>query len=406
MLTGFLSHIAQADIQNFLIEHENDDEKILVLKQKEIIGVPSSIIASQLSARRKAKSKLPTWFKTKGIIYPPTTNLEQSSSEATAIYKTAILDSCVTTKEIAVDLTGGFGVDSFFLSTLFDSIHYVEPNADLFGITKHNHQQLGASNIIHHNLSAEEFIEQTDLAFDLAYIDPSRRDDHARKVNKLADCFPNITSLQSIIFKKSKYLLIKASPLLDIQQGLREIPHVKRIFVVSVGNECKELLFLSERNFVGEPRIDAIDLWADGRVRFSLSFTFPDERIAHAALGGPEVYLYEPNASILKSGAFKGVAEKFGLTKLDVNTHLYTSSVMVPDFPGKTFLIESLHPDAKELKALLPEGQVNVVSRNYPLSPEEIKKKFRLRDGGQKFLIGFSSSRQKYLALCSRITGI
>lgn len=406
MLTAYFSQIALADIQNFLIEHEHDDEKVLVLKQKEVRGVPSSIIASQLSARRKAKSKLPTWYKTKGIIYPPTTNLEQSSSEATAIYKSAILESCISTKRVAVDLTGGFGVDSFSLSALFESIHYVETNAQLFGLTKHNHQQLGASNIVHHNLSAEKFLDQSNLAFDVVYIDPSRRDEHSRKVYKLADCFPDITTLQPIIFKKSKYVLIKASPLLDIQQGLRELQHVRNVFVVSVGNECKEVLFLAEINYEGEPQIDAIDLWEDGRVRFSFSFTFPNERMAHAALGEPDVYLYEPNASILKSGAFKGVAKKFGLTKLDVNTHLYTSPVVVPDFPGKIFLIECLQPDAKELKALLPEGQVNVIARNYPLTPEEIKKKLRLRDGGQKFLIGFSSSKKKLLAVCSRVTGI
>lgn len=406
MLTDYLSQIAHADIQNFLIEHEHDDEKVLVLKQKEISGVPSSIIASQLSARRKAKSKLPIWYKTRGIIYPPTANLEQSSSEATATYKTAILNSCVSLKQIAVDLTGGFGVDTFFLSSLFDSIHYVEPNAELLGITKHNHQQLGASNIIYHNLSAEKFLTQTNLAFDLAYIDPSRRDDRAQKVYKLASCFPDITTLQQTLFKKSKFVLIKASPLLDIQQGLRELQHVKHVFVVSVGNECKELLFLAERNHEGEPQIDAIDLWEDGRVRFFFSFTITEERTSHAPLGEPEVYLYEPNASILKSGAFKGVAEKFGLIKLDVNTHLYTSSVVVPDFPGKIFLIERLHTDAKQLQVLLPEGQINVVTRNYPQTPEEIKKKLRLRDGGQKFLIGFSSSKKKHLALCSRFTGI
>ena len=406
MLARYLSQIALADIQNFLIEHEHDDEKNLVLKQKEVRGVPSSIIASQLSARRKAKSKLPAWYKTKGIIYPPSTNLEQCSSEATAIYKTVILQSRVSTKRIAVDLTGGFGVDSFFLSTLFDSFHYVEPNAELFEITKHNHQQLGASNIIHHNLLAQKFIEQSDLAFDLVYIDPSRRDERARKVYKLADCFPDITTLQPIIFKKSKYVLIKASPLLDIQQGLRELQHVKNVFVVSVGNECKEVLFLADRGFEGEPIIEAVDLFENGTVRSSFSFLLADEKIAAAVLGGPDNYLYEPNASVLKSGAFKLIAERFGLTKLDVNTHLYTSSVVVPDFPGKIFLIECLHPDAKQLKALLTEGQVNVVVRNYPLTPEEIKKKLRLRDGGQKFLIGFSSSKRKHLALCSRVTGI
>jgi THUMP domain-like len=406
MLTNYLSQIAQADIQNFLIAHEHDDEKVLVLKYKEIGGVPAAIIASQLSGRRKAKSKLASWYKTNGIIYPPTVNLEQCSSEATAIYKATIIDSCISAKRTAVDLTGGFGVDTFFLSTVIDSIHYVEPNAELLAITKHNHQQLRASNIIYHNLSAEKFIEETNLAFDLVYIDPSRRGERTQKVFTLSDCFPDVTSLQQIIFRKSNYLLIKASPLLDIQQGLRELQHVRNVYVVSVGNECKELLFLAERNYKGEPMIHAIDLWEDGRVRFSFSFTLADERISHAALGEADVYLYEPTASILKSGAFKSVAEKFGLTKLDVNTHLYTSSVLVSDFPGKIFRIECLHPEAKLLKMLLPDGKVNVVARNYPLTTEGIKKKLRLRDGGQKFLIGFSSSKKKHLALCSRITGI
>ncbi len=406
MLTSYLSHIARSNIQDYLVEHEREDEKVLVLKQKEIDGIPTSIIATQLSGRRKAKSKLPTWYKTNGIIYPPTVNLEQCSSEATAIFKTHVISSILSTKRVAVDLTGGLGVDTFFLATVFETVHYAEPNAELFEITRHNHHQLGASNITHQCISAEKFIEHCDLEFDLVYLDPSRRDENSRKVYKLAHCFPAITALQPILFNKSLFILLKASPLLDIQQGLREIERVKKVFVVSVGNECKELLFLAERNYAGEPLIEAVDLFENGNVRSSFTFTVPDERKAHAMLGEPDSYLYEPNASILKSGAFKLISEKFALTKLDVNTHLYTSAVVVPNFPGKVFIIECLNPDAKKLKELLPEGKVNVVSRNYPLTPDELKKKLRLRDGGAKFLIGFASSKKKYLAFCSRITGI
>ncbi len=406
MPTSYRSQIAAPALQKYLHEHEDDDVRALVLKQKEINGVPSSEIAIQLSARRKAKSKLPSWYKTNAIIYPPATNLEQCSSEATAIFKTHFINTLVSTKKSAADLTGGFGVDTFYLSSVFERVHYVERDADLFEITRHNHEQLGASDIIHHCLSAEAFMDQTDLNFDLIYIDPSRRDGQSRKVYKLADCFPDITSLQRIMFIKSDYLLIKASPLLDIQQGLREIQYVKNVFVVSVDNDCKELLFLAERNFNGEPLIEAVDLLESGSVRSSFAFTLTDERNATAITGEPDQYLYEPNASILKSGAFKLISEKFGLTKIDVNTHLYTSAVVVPGFPGKVFHVKHLNPDAKQLKEHLPEGKVNIISRNYPLTPDEIKKKFRLRDGGQNFLIGFSSSRKKNLALCSRVTGI
>lgn len=406
MPTNYLAQIAEPRIQTFLRTHERDDEKALVLKQKVIEGIPSSIIATQLSGRRKAKTKLPTWYKTEGIIYPPGTNMEQCSSEATAIFKTQIIRTHVIKRGVAADITGGFGVDTFFLSSLFESIHYTEPDTSLMEITKHNHYRLGASTIFHHGLLAEEFIEQIDQPFDLIYIDPSRRDEHARKVYRLADCIPDISQLQFILFKRCRFILLKASPLLDIQQALREIRNVQKVFVVSVGNECKELLFLADKNFEGEPFIEAIDLSEKGTVQSSFSFYLTEEKNAHAILGEPNTYLYEPNAAILKSGALKLLGEKFDLTKLDVNTHLYTSSVVVPDFPGKIFQLESLNPSAQQLKQLLPEGKVNIVSRNYPLSPEAIKKKLRLRDGGLKFLIGFSAGNRKCLALCSKVKGI
>ncbi len=405
MPTSYLSQITDAAFQNFLLAHEAADEDTLVLKQKEICGLPSSAMATQISGRKKAKAKLPLWYKTKGIVYPPTANLEQCSSQAASIFKAHVVDMNVSTKLTAADITGGFGVDTFLFATPFERVHYVEPNAELFEIAKHNHHQLGARNIAHHCLSAEKFIEHS-IPCDLVYVDPSRRDANARKVYKLSDCSPDISQLQHTIFKTCKYLLVKGSPLLDIQQGLREIPFVQKVFVVAVGNECKELLFFCNRDYEGEPLIESVDLFENGEVRFSFPFTLAEEKNALTELGGPKKYLYEPTASIMKSGAFKLVSEKFGLTKLDVNTHLYTSAVVVANFPGKVFLIECLDPDKKQLKEFLPEGKVNVVTRNYPLSPEEIKKKLRLRDGGSKFLIGFSSTKKKHTAVCSRVTDI
>lgn len=399
----FISVIAQEPVQVFLSEHENDDEKKLVLKQKEIIGIPSALMATQLTGRRKAKVKLPTWYKTKNIVYPPAIHLEQCSSEATAIYKTQIIDSFLSIRHKAADITGGFGVDTFFLSSLFECVHYTEPNTALYEITRHNHKQLGVNNIIHHHWSGEDFLKQNDIDLDLVYIDPSRRDEKSRKVYRLSDCIPDINTLQHDLFHKSRFVLVKASPLLDIQQGLREIRNVKRVFVVSVHNECKELLFMAEKNSTEEPLIEAVDLYENGKVRSAFIFSLEEERNARVKSDEPERFLYEPNASILKAGAFKLIAEKLGLTKLAPNTHLYTSSELVPGFPGRTFLIERLNPDSQQLNEMLADRQVNVVSRNYPLTTEEIRKKWHLRDGGEKFLIGFSSTQKKYLALCERV---
>jgi hypothetical protein len=401
----FISAITQEPVQAFLIEHENDDEKKLVLKQKEINGIPTSAIATQLIGRRKAKAKLPTWYKTRGIVYPPAINLEQCSSEATAIYKTQIINSFLSIRHKAADLTGGFGVDTYFLSFLFEFIYYTEPNTTLFEITRHNHRQLGVYNILYHNLPGEDFLKQIDNDFDLIYIDPSRRDEMSRKVYRLSDCIPDINKLQPDLFHKSRFVLVKASPLLDLQQGLREIQCVKRVFVVSVHNECKELLFLTEKNYSEEPIVEAVDLYENGKVRSTFHFSLSEERKASVISDEPGGFLYEPNTSILKAGAFKLIAEKFGLTKLASNTHLYTSSALVPDFPGKTFLIECLNPDSKQLNERLPDGQVNVVSRNYPLTTDEIKKKWQLRDGGEKFLIAFSTTKRKHLALCAKVKG-
>ncbi len=404
MPTNYLFRIAHPDVQDFIIHHEGEDEKQFVLRQKEVFGLPAAQIAQQLVGRRKAKVKLPTWYQTKGIIYPPTLNLEQSSSQATALFKSKIVETILDERRVAVDLTGGLGVDSFYLSNKFNSFHYIEPNKELFEITRHNHKVLNATNITHHNTDAEQFLEQTTIDFDLVFKDPSRRDSKSRKIIRLADCLPDVTQLQKTILSRARFLLVKTSPLLDIQQGLRELDHVKKVYVVSVDNECKELLFLADKNCSDEVTLEAVDLFSNGQIRSSFSFTIDAEKKSSVTQGEPQKYLYEPNSSILKAGAFKLISEKYQLQKLATNTHLYTSERLLENFPGRIFQVDVLNPEIKQLPKLLLNNQANIVTRNYPLKPEELKKKLKLRDGGDKYLIGFSSERKKYLALCSRAT--
>ncbi len=397
--------ISEDTVQKFIFKNEHADERELVLQHKALFDLPTKSIAEQIAGRRKAKKKLPFWYETKGVVYPPTLNLEQSSSQATALFKAKIAETFTGIKKNAgVDLTGGFGVDSFFLARLFDSFHYIEPDGALIEIAQHNHSMLKAANIKHHLNVAEQFIDQNNLDFDLVFVDPSRRDNKSRKIIRLADCLPDITQLQQRVLNRSKFLLIKTSPLLDIKQGLREVDHVRKVYVVSVDNECKELLFLAEQNYEGEISIEAIDLLASGNARSSFLFTPEEEKASQVSFGEPQNYLYEPNASILKAGAFKLISERFQLKKLAANTHLYTANKLILDFPGRIFSVEVLNPEPRQLPRLLPNRQVNVVTRNYPLSVQEIKKKLNLNDGGDKFFVGFSSEKKKHLALCARIT--
>jgi hypothetical protein len=394
-----LSTLLTQEAQQFIHQHANDDERELVLKYKEIHGVPSAQIADQISGRRKAKDKLPAFYATPNIIYPPGTNLEQSSSETTAIYKTEIVKEEAIPLGTIVDLTGGFGIDTYFLSRIFNRVEYIEPNAALLEIARHNHTQLQATNIQYHYKTSEEYIKELKTT-DLIFIDPSRRI-KGQKVFKLSDCEPDVTVLYDEIFRKTDHLLIKTSPLLDIQQGLRELKTVKKVYIVSVANECKELLFLCSNNYTGEPEIEAVNILTNRTDKFS--FTLSQERAADVVYNSPMEYIYEPNASLLKAGAFKVVALQHNLFKIHPSTHLYTGSHYIQDFPGRVFKVEALiKSDRKIIQSYFPDGKANVITRNYPLSTEELKKKTGLKDGGLKFLIGFSGKNEKFLAVAER----
>jgi 16S rRNA G966 N2-methylase RsmD len=395
--------LSSEEVQDYIRKHEFVDDRQLVLREKNILGLPASRIAEQIRGRRKAREKIPLYYKTAGIIYPPSLNLEQSSSESAARYKADVAQGMLGNRSTScVDLAGGFGVDSYFFSLAFRSVHYVDRNLELLQIAQHNHSQLGATNISYHHTSAEEFLSQTTEAFDLMYVDPSRRTRANKKVFRFSDCEPDVTDLTRQLLAKARLLVIKASPLIDISIGLTELTKTQGVHIVSVENECKEILFLCDRDFEGQPTIHTVNIQRGARERFS--FTKNQELAAQVEFSDPLTYLYEPNASVLKAGAFKLVGMEFHLYKLHPNTHLYTSHELQPDFPGRIFkLLGMVKPDPKQLQSYFKDGKANIMTRNYPLTAEALKKKTKLKDGGQNYLIAFSSTSKKIVAAARRI---
>lgn len=399
MLPEEIELLSGKKIQDYIVAHESEDPQQLLLKNKSLLGLPFRLIADQIIARKKLLIKAPLLHQTPGIVFPPAMNLEQSSSQATAEFKNEIIEKEIKGRDLRVaDITGGFGIDSLFLSRIAKALEFIEPNEGLLNLVKHNFQTLNLTNVQFHHSSAEKFLQDSKNKFDLIYLDPSRRDKSSKKVFRLDDCDPPFSKIQEALFQLSDFVLIKTSPLLDIAQGLKEIPFVKKIYIVSVDNECKELLFLCRKTSTEIPKVETINLLKNNRQLFS--FDWGEEANAASSFSEPLTYLYEPNASILKSGCFKLVGEKFSLKKIHPNTHLYTSSLLVNDFPGRIFKIENPSPD---LRKDLPNQKVNVVTRNFPLTPDEIRKKWKLKDGGEAYLIAFTGENQKHLLVASRI---
>lgn len=336
----------------------------------------------QVEGRERTADKLPTFAAIDDWWYPVRLSCEQCSSELTARYKASLVSG-----ERMVDLTAGYGVDTYFLSEQFAHTDYVEQNAELCRIAEHNFS-LQNSAISIQNCKAEEFLSSAG-EYDLIFLDPARRDAHGGKVFKLADCTPNVVELLPTLLQHGKRILLKLSPMLDISQAVKELSAFSlqwSVYVVAIKNEVKEVLLLSHQSSeVSIQTITAIDL-AEPEKAFV--FTREEEQEAQCQLVNGKCengkWLYEPSASILKAGAYKLVAQRFGLQKLDVNTHLYASDRYIADFPGRVWKCLN-----DQINDKMVHGQmVNVLTRNYPLTPEQLKKKLHLRDGGTAFVIG------------------
>jgi hypothetical protein len=296
MLSRELEKIASSEVQTYLFTQSEPNIPNLHLRHREMFGLPFGLIAEQLSARRKASAKLPLFYGTKGILYPPSVSVEQCSSETTGKFKTEMVTLAMDKSRFRVaDLTGGFGVDSFFFSQKATWVDYIEPDHRLLEIARHNHHLLGCTHIQYHETKAKEFLKDCKKKYDLIYLDPSRRNADSRKVFRLADCEPDTNDLFPQLFDFTEFVLIKTSPLLDIQQGLNALGTVKKVIVVSVCNECKELLFLIQKGFSGEAVIETYNLDRLGNVKQFFSFTFDEEKNTESDFNEPQAYLYEPN---------------------------------------------------------------------------------------------------------------
>ncbi len=392
-----ITELTQPHVRQWIQEHENDEPAQLMLQAHRFPAIPVREAVAQLQARRKVRHKLPSWHSQENLLYPPSLSVEQSSSEETALYKAAL-----TARGAAMaDLTGGMGVDTFFLGKNFKDVWYIEQQEELCTIAAHNFQALGANHIKVVNAAAEEFLK-TAPQLDVIYLDPARRGTENQKLYKLADCQPDITSLLPRLFQLADTILLKAAPMLDISQGLSELEAVKEVHVVAVKNEVKELLFLMQKGFSGIPSIKAINLQADKEDAFS--FSQEEEQSAVVSFSDPREYLYEPNAAIMKAGAFKLMAQRYNLAKLHVNSHLYTSETFQESFPGRSFsILYKGKPDKKVIQQFFPDKKALISSRNHPMSVQQLSKKLGLKEGGNRYLFATSFANGKPgMVVCER----
>ena len=390
------SELLNPGIQKFI--NNNIDKSIskLALQKNPFPEVEWISILSQIEAKTKAKLKLPSWFATDNIIYPSKISVEQTSSEKTASYKTSIVSG-----KSLIDLTGGFGVDDFYFAKKMNAVAHCEINPELSNIVKHNFEQLDVKNISCHSGDSLAILTQLNTKWDWIYIDPSRRNDSKGKVFMLQDCLPNVPEHLDLLFKYSDSILIKTAPLLDISAGLSELKNVKTIHIVALENEVKELLWEIHKDYSGEIKIKTVNIVKEKRDTFEFIL---DKKPEIPTYGLPQKYLYEPNSAIMKSGGFDEVGTFYNLNKLHKHSHLYTNSTLVA-FPGRIFEIENTFPYHKnEMKAHLENQQLNITTRNFPDTVESIRKKWKIKEGGNRYCFFTTDENDnKIVLICKKI---
>lgn len=381
-------------VQKFIDNNLSNDIQKLLLSKKVFEDVSIQEIVKQIECKKKAKKKLPTWFNTSNILYPEKINIEQTSSEIAAHYKSLLFSG-----KTMIDLTSGFGVDAYYFSQQFQQITLCESNGLLLEKVKHNYQRLSVSNASFYQGNGIDYLINITNCVDLIYIDPARRNE-SQKVFLLEDCIPNIITLQPLLFEKAHRILIKLSPLFDLKELTRKLQGIKTIYIIAIKNEVKELLVVLEKDFKEDVMLICENL-KTSQPTFTCLLNTPSPIVNYAS----EIasFIYEPNASIYKSGTFDLIGTKFDLKKLAQNTHLYTSDKYVKDFPGKIYTVKSiLVPQVKILKKALSQTYYNIITRNYPLKIAEIKKKYKLLEGGSDFIIFTQIQSKKIVLLCEK----
>lgn len=397
----------------FIREHQEDDVRLLALQGQKYPGVEMPVALTQIAGRQIAAEKVPSWRQLEDIRYPQHLSLEQCSSETTAQYKcTVIREKMKGTEnnETLTDLTGGFGIDCAFLAPLFRSVTYVERQADLCQLAMHNFPLLGLNSI---NVRHEDAIShlQAMPPVDWIFIDPARRDGHGGKTVAINDCEPNVSELETLLLEKAEQVMIKLSPMLDLSLALQEMKQVQEAHVISVNNECKELLLILGRDAVPQSTlpVKCINISHHQDVTDCQSFVFTREQEQNSTCEWASsigTYLYEPNASLLKAGAFKSLTQAYPVKKLHPNSHLYTSDALIANFPGRKFRITgSCSFNKKEIRLLLgPAKKANLTIRNFPSTVSELRKRLKLSEGGSIYLFATTlADEQKTLIRCEKV---
>lgn len=388
----------------FINEHADGDVYELLLKSQSFPGIDVRTAATSIVARRKLIQKVPEWGDVRSLVFPKTVTAEQASSWLTARYKQRFCDGNVT-----IDITGGYGVDSFYLSKVSSELHYIEADSEVFEATKHNFDTLGVRNVIFHNHTVKNgTLSGLGLPYaSLLYIDPARRSESNGRVFAFDDCSPDLLNLKDELLSISGAILVKASPMLDITESLRLIPEICEVHILSVNNECKELLFLiksGRNNKIEKLPVFTVNYTKRGDELFNYIFGEEKDSNPEYLHEVPLEYLYEPNSSIIKSGAFSTIATRFNLSKLARHTHLYSSDEKISGFPGRVFqVIEYIEYKKKSITSLREKyPKANIATRNFPLTPEGLKRVLGISDGGDFYIFGCTTGDKRVLIICKK----
>ncbi|MCF0053372.1 class I SAM-dependent methyltransferase [Dyadobacter sp. LJ53] len=371
----------------FIQAHLRENVSDLMLRGKPTKGLDIKKLAEQIQSRQKALKKLPEWSANHKLVFPAALSVEQSSSEATARYKAKLLSG-----DQLIDITGGMGVDCYYMQENFQDVHYFEQQPAVAEAAKYNFAQLGVNNITVHAVDSIETLKAESFSADWIYADPARRNANHEKVVLLGDCTPDIVEHLPILFERAPNVLLKTSPLLDIDLAAKSLRNLKEVHVIGYEGECKELLFVLKKDWIADIfDIKVRIINSAGEVLNMLDLTRETEQLAQVQYTKPLKYLYEPHAAVLKAGAFRTICSTYSLSKLAINTQLYTSDDLINEFPGRVFEVVAVcKPAMREVKKVIEGDKANLTVRNFPASVEDLRKKLKLKDGGKFYLFATS----------------
>lgn len=395
--------------RDFIRQHENDDVRRLALQGAKDPEVDLMVALQQIAGRQTARRKLPSWAAVDGLFYPPHLNMEQCSSEQTARYKASLLKG----GQRYVDLTGGFGVDFYWMSQGFQHRFYVERDEALCAIAEHNFRLLGLPCSVC-CCNTATYLSEMEHA-DVVFLDPARRDEKGARTFGIEDCTPNVLELLSLLRMKADTIVLKLSPMLDWRKAVSDLQCVSEVHIVSVDNECKELLLILKNEQHEHLRLVCVNNDSVFEIVRPLRTASPlptDHEFAPYGLKTPpsdtdtNLYLYEPNASIMKAGCFEALEERFPVSQVSPNSHLFLSADEIRHFPGRAFqIIATSSMNKKELKpALANISQANIAVRNFPLTAQQLRQKLKLRDGGDVYIFATTTADGGHkLFICRKI---